>query len=127
MEDGGRAGRRILVVEDNHDLRDELMTGFVARGFQVTAAGDGALGARAATDDRHDVVLLDLEMPSLDGLRLAQVLSAVAPATRLVIMSGHGYLRTAARDLLGGSVPVLAKPFDLDDLLHLIAAPPLRT
>ena len=125
MADGGKIGRRILVVEDNQDLRDELISGFAARGFQVTGVGDGDQGARAATDDSHDVVLLDIEMPCLDGLRLAQVLRALTPSARLVVMSGHGYLRAAARDLLGGGVPVLAKPFDLDDLLRLIA--PIRT
>lgn len=125
MADGGMEARRILVVEDNHDLREELMSGFAARGFQVTGAGDGDQGALAATDNAHDVVLLDIEMPCLDGLRLAQVVQALAPSARLVVMSGHGYLQAAARDLLGGSVPVLAKPFDLDDLLHLIG--PVRT
>ncbi len=107
---------RVLVVEDDRFLREELAAGLAASGFAVSAVADGAAGARLATEDDPDLILLDIEMPEVDGLRLAQVVRALAPGAGLVMMSGHAYLRTAARDLLG-DIEILAKPFAFDDLL----------
>ncbi|MDD3444212.1 MAG: response regulator [Zavarzinia sp.] len=109
--------RRILVVEDDEMLRAELASGLRAHGFEVLGAGDGDDGARRATEEAVGHVLLDIEMPALDGLRLAQVVRALVPGANLVMMSGHPYLRRAAADLLGPDVEILAKPFALDDLL----------
>lgn len=109
--------RRILVVEDDVALREELVQGLAASGFAASGLGDGESAALAASVVPPDAMLLDIEMPILDGLRLAQEMQALQPRTRLVIMSGHGYSRRAARDLLGPGIAILRKPFALDDLL----------
>ncbi|MFA5120359.1 response regulator transcription factor [Zavarzinia sp.] len=111
---------RVLIVEDDCLLREELAAGLAASGFAVSVAADGKAGARLATEDGPDLILLDVETPGVDGLRLAQVVRALVPAAGLVMMSGHAYLRTAARDLLG-DIEILAKPFALDDLLARFA------
>lgn len=116
-------GRRVVVVEDDACLREELLTGLVASGYIASGLGDGSTAALAATREPPDALVLDIEMPALDGLRLAQVMRALAPGTRLVVMSGHGYLRLAASDLLGPGIAILAKPFTFDDLLARLEAP----
>lgn len=118
MADGER---RILVVEDDGPLREELLQGLTASGFAASGLGDGAAAALSATEAPPDALLLDIEIPALDGLRLAQVMQALQPRTRIVVMSGHHYLRLAARDLLGPDVAVLPKPFALDQLLARLA------
>lgn len=113
----GERLRQILVVEDDAAFREELLQGLAASGFSASGLGDGASAAQAAAEAPPDAMLLDIEMPVLDGLRLAQVMQALQPRTRLVVMSGHGYSRRAARDLLGPEIAILRKPFALDDLL----------
>jgi len=115
---------RVVVVDDNQALRENLVECLEAEGHLVSQAADGpealALLARA---ERPDVVVLDLVMPGLSGREVAAALRRT-PALhdlRLVLMTG--------RDATGAGWPefdaVLEKPFGLDRLLAAVSAGPV--
>lgn len=119
---------RVLVVDDDHAIRDTLRLVLEEEGYAVTDAPDGeaALDTLRSTSEPQ-VVLLDLRMPRLDGGR---VLSIVQEDVRLagrdifiLITANLTTLPLAIATLLDRlDVPVLPKPFDMDELLAVVAA-----
>jgi len=115
---------RILVVDDNADLREVLRRALERAGHQVVLAIDGARGARAWRESGADLALVDIHMPDMDGIELLVQLRVLAPRLPVVMMSGGD--QTQWLDLLQdttllGAAGVLAKPFTLDELFGVVA------
>jgi two-component system, OmpR family, KDP operon response regulator KdpE len=112
---------RVLVIEDDAALRQAIRTILERGGYQVEVAADGAAGVRALTGDGHDVVLLDIGLPFVDGWRILEGL----PAGRLpsvIVISARGAERDKVRALDMGADDYLAKPFGAEELLARIRA-----
>ncbi len=114
---------RVLYVEDNDDnvymlkMRLEL-----AEGFEVLVAGDGEKGCAAALAERPDIVLMDLELPGMDGWEAARRLKG-DPQTRdipIVALSAHVLAGARERALAAGCDEFDTKPVDFDRLLATI-------
>jgi len=120
-----RSPARILVVEDDDVIRQMVSTTLEEEGYEVWQAPDGLAALAVVEQAPPDVVLLDMRMPVMDGWEFAQrYRQGAQPRGRIVVM-------TAAIDALesAGQIDVdsvLAKPFDLNDLLSCVAqyAPP---
>lgn len=95
MQPPTHASARVLVIEDNDDVRDMLVLYLAACGVSVTDAADGLSGLEAGLREQPDVVLVDLGLPGLDGLSLARRLRDAGLRGRIVAMSG--YAREFAR------------------------------
>src|SRR5512140_3438270 len=110
--------RRILLVEDDPDLREALGEALEGSGHVVISAIDGSEGLRQMETCRPDVVVLDLMMPRLDGwqFRLAQRSDPMLAATPVVAISASSSATAAAVD----ADLYLRKPFDAKTLLHAI-------
>ncbi len=110
--------RRILLVEDDAELREALSDALSDRGHTVVMAADGEDGLRQMRTWRPDVVVLDLMMPKLDGwqFRLAQREDPGLARTPIVVMSASSSPSAAAVD----ADLYLRKPLDADTLLHAI-------
>ena len=82
---------RILVIEDNEDNRDIVVRRLTRRGFTLTAAVDGFEGLRLAKDSLPDLILLDLQMPGMDGYEVLRQLKAFPPtrAIPVIILTSH--------------------------------------
>jgi chemosensory pili system protein ChpA (sensor histidine kinase/response regulator) len=112
---------RVLLVDDNEPLRENLVECLEAVGHEVTQACDGVEALARLAQQRPDVVVLDLIMPRLDGRALAAAVrrDPLLHGLRLVLMTGH-----AASEI--HTCPdvdaVLEKPFELDALLSAIRA-----
>jgi CheY-like chemotaxis protein len=112
--------RRILVVDDNEALRDNLADLLEAEGYEVATAADGAGAlARLAADPLPHVVLLDLFMPGLDGREILERMrrDPRLAAVRVVLSTGMPTAQIRA------TVPAhafLAKPFGMKDLLSTL-------
>jgi two-component system, chemotaxis family, chemotaxis protein CheY len=100
-------------------LRDLLVDLLCSEGYLVETAAEGAEALRAATRRRPGRILLNLAMPVLDGPGLARELAARGLAVPLVVVSGAWDGARAAAAI--GAAGYLAKPFDLDALLALVA------
>jgi CheY-like chemotaxis protein len=117
---------RVLVIDDNRDMRDLMRVILEGAGYSVDLAEDGAAGLNAQRVRPADVVITDIFMPNQDGIETIARLRNEHPAVKVVAMSGggsrakgQGYLFTA-REI--GAHAVLAKPFDQQDLLRTVSA-----
>lgn len=112
---------RILVIDDNRDMRDLMRVLLENEGYTVELAGDGDAGLDAQRREPADVVITDLFMPNRDGFETLERLRTEYPEVKVLVVSGGGarargpgYLFTA-REV--GAHAVLAKPFDTEALL----------
>jgi CheY-like chemotaxis protein len=118
---------RVLVIDDNADLRELIGDALVHAGYEVTLAADGSKGADALRAQETDLAITDIFMPEKDGIETIGLLKKEFPSTPIVAISGGAkyatpgsgvdYLSTARRF---GADRVLRKPFDIDELLQLV-------
>ncbi|MBM4282621.1 MAG: sigma-54-dependent Fis family transcriptional regulator [Deltaproteobacteria bacterium] len=109
---------RILIVDDERNIRTTLARALDLEGFVVDGAENGAAGLAAIAATPPDLVLLDLKLPDIDGLTVLERLQAsTAEAPPVVMMSGHGTLDAAIRATRLGAVDFLEKPVEVERLL----------
>ena len=108
---------RILVLEDEARIRAFLARAFEAEGYAVDVVGDGEEGLALALAGSYEFVILDLLLPSLDGLDVLRALHRQRPQLPVLILSARSDLATKLRGFELGAVDYLAKPFSLEELL----------
>jgi DNA-binding response OmpR family regulator len=113
------AGKRVLVVDDDPDIRELLFTALEDEGFEVVPAGNGQEALAIIKTFRPDVIVLDLMMPVMDGWQFAAELRALDEDIPLVLLSAARDLKTHAKAL--SAADIIEKPFDLSELLPKIA------
>jgi DNA-binding response OmpR family regulator len=119
--------QQILVVDDEPLIRWCIAETLGAAGFGITEAQDGASALRALADmPEPDVILLDLRLPDSSDLGLLKKIRSVAPAAAVIMMTAFGTpeVTTAALEL--GARAVLTKPFDMEDLEHVVSSLPAQ-
>jgi two-component system KDP operon response regulator KdpE len=113
---GRRAGGpQVLIVEDDEETRAVIVRDLRARGYRTTEAADGRTAIEHWEDARPDVVLLDLGLPDVDGLRVIRRIRREA-ATPIVILSGRYEERQKVEALDAGADDYVTKPFGVDEL-----------
>jgi CheY-like chemotaxis protein len=116
------AARTVLVIEDNRDARDALVTLLQIDGYAVEAAPDGVEGLRLAHDRRFDVALIDIGLPGLDGYEVAKQMRALdQDPPYLIALTGYGEPEDQRRAKEAGFDAHLVKPVDPDRLTALIS------
>jgi DNA-binding response OmpR family regulator len=114
---------KILVVEDDDDLRKGLARRLGASGYDVVLAGDGLAAVSEATAERPDLVLLDIGLPGGSGLTVLRRYSdsAALVFTPVVVLTGRDPVAIEADVRKYGVAGFLTKPADNDELLRVIA------
>ncbi|HVU22765.1 MAG TPA: response regulator transcription factor [Opitutus sp.] len=113
---------RILVIEDEAQLARHISRAFSRHGHIASAVNDGAQGLAAAVADPPDLIVLDLNLPTLDGMSvLARLREANCPA-RVLILTARGEVENRVKGLKAGADDYLAKPFSLDELVARVEA-----
>jgi CheY-like chemotaxis protein len=117
--------RRVLVVEDNRDLRESLCLLLEWSGHQVEAAGDGAAGVQKALAWRPEVAVVDVGLPLLDGFGVArQVRAALGGQVRLIALTAYCGDSWRAAAAAAGFDFHLVKPTDPEVILRLVRGAP---
>lgn len=111
---------RILVIEDEVRIQAFLRRGLEAEGYAVQAADNGREGVVLATTGSFDLVVLDLLLPGLNGLRVLEELRRSCPRLPVLILSARTDLKTKLRGFELGARDYVPKPFSLDELLARI-------
>jgi len=110
----------ILVVDDDPLVRATIVRALAELGYQTGEAADGAAALAALrAAERPMLVILDYVMPGMDGAEVARAIAEVDPNIPILFSTGHAALR-ALRNAAGEDVPVLEKPFTLDELDELV-------
>ena len=115
---------RIVIIEDEKDIRDVLQLQLDREGYRVTACGDGEQGLERVRRENPDLVLLDLMLPGLDGLEVCRRLKS-DPTTqdvRIVMVSAKGEESDIVIGLELGADDYLPKPFSPRELLARVKA-----
>jgi two-component system response regulator TctD len=107
---------KLLLVEDNAAMQATLQRSFERRGMQVVVCGDGARALDRWRAAVPDVVLLDLNLPGLDGLSVLARARAEGLATPVIVLTARGAVGDRILGLNTGADDYLPKPFDLDEL-----------
>jgi DNA-binding response OmpR family regulator len=113
---------RILVVEDDHRMGDLLRRGLSEEGHQVILAADGAIGLEMARSATFDVIVLDVMLPSMDGISVARKLRAGRDQTPILLLTAKDATGDTIRGLDAGADDYLTKPFAFDVLLARLRA-----
>ena len=107
--------RRILVVDDNRAIRNVISKVLRLMGFDVALAGNGIEALAAFIESSFDLVVTDLQMPTMDGSKLAQFVKERSPNTPVILITGTDG-ETVWKKVTKGSVDsVIFKPFKLKD------------
>jgi hypothetical protein len=113
---------RILVIDDEADIRDLLSTALALRGHAVETTGDAAVGITRATQPDVTLVLLDYNLPGAKGSEVLARLRAQRPELPVLFMSGRTGTESGEHIAIGpGSTGWLRKPFDLDEVYREVA------
>ena len=110
----------VLIVDDEHGMRETLTDVFEHEGYSALCAEDGHKGIEMAQKELVDVVLLDIVMPGIDGVETLKRLKAMNPSIKVIMMTGHADGNLVDEAMAAG-VKVLSKPFDLKMLLNLVS------
>jgi DNA-binding NtrC family response regulator len=108
---------KILVVDDESEIRDVLTEVLEAAGFEVIAAADGAAALEQARASQSAVILLDLTMPRMGGMAALPEIKRFAPEIPVIICTAHTDIHTAVQAMRLGAYDYLTKPFDMDILM----------
>jgi two-component system, NtrC family, response regulator AtoC len=111
----------ILLIDDEPELRQTLAEVLKDAGHVVTELGDGQAAAELLPTKAFDVVLSDVRLPGVDGLKLMRLTRLHAPLTDFILMTAFADVGEAVAALKEGASDYLTKPFDLDELLHHMA------
>ena len=108
---------RIVVADDDDDIRDLVATTLRLDGYEVSEAGDGiALLDIVASSNPPHVIICDVRMPGIDGLTMLAALRRVGSRVPIIMMSAYCSSETRDEARTGGADVFFTKPFDMDDL-----------
>jgi CheY-like chemotaxis protein len=111
---------RVLVVDDNPEVRAMLQDVLTSLGYTTRTAADGATAVRAVLSEAPDVVLLDVYMPGLSGVGALPTIVALAPHAKVIMISGAANEDVLKRSLAFGAHDYVTKPFEISSLSRSI-------
>ena len=111
---------KILVVEDELNMRDVLSALLKKEGFDVTTASDGAKALKILKEEDCAAVITDLKMPNLDGMGLLSHVVQAYPLMPVIVITAHGTIATAVDALKKGAFDYITKPFEQEELKNVI-------
>jgi signal transduction histidine kinase len=118
-ERGPGARKHVLVVDDEEDVRDLLCRELKRRGYETTVASDGLEAVKTALDIPYDLVITDVRMPNIDGIRCYELIRAVMPQTQFIFMTGFA-VNPSLEEIRRQGSPCVHKPFDLPSLIAAV-------
>ncbi|MEU1577063.1 response regulator transcription factor [Streptomyces collinus] len=120
--DGDRDPQRILIVDDEPAVREALQRSLAFEGYGTEVAVDGADALEKAAAYRPDLVVLDIQMPRMDGLTAARRIRATGDTTPILMLTARDTVGDRVTGLDAGADDYLVKPFELDELFARIRA-----
>jgi len=110
----------ILIVDDEESVRDSLYNWFLEDGFRVECAENAKRALTILESDQFDIILADIKMPGMDGLEMLRRIKSLRSDAIVIVMTAFATVDTAVKALKDGAYDYVTKPFDPDDLTHLI-------
>lgn len=118
---------RLLIIEDEPAIREGLIDVFVYHGYEVDRAADGHEGLRKALSGKHDLILLDLMLPGVDGFDICARVRAADPDQAIIMLTARTADEDIVQGLALGADDYVAKPFSVTQLVLRVQAVLRRT
>jgi DNA-binding NtrC family response regulator len=115
------AKSRILIVDDEDDLRTLLGHVLTGAGYEIVTAQDGDQAIQAIKGQRFDLALLDIQMPNVNGIQVLKYIKEHSPSTRAIMLTGYADLKHAMEAREFGARDFIGKPYKLEDILATVA------
>lgn len=109
---------RILIVEDEFNVRDALNRWFTLRGFEADNAEDGAAAIEKCRHNVYDIITMDLEMPRMNGMEAISIIQKSHPTVPIVVLTG--FLPDPSGFSMAGVAQIVTKPVPLKDLEAIV-------
>lgn len=110
------AGGTVLVIDDEVRMGEFLRTILTEEGHRVEVCHEGATALRRITETRFDLIITDLMMPGIDGLKILDGAREEDPEAMVVVITGYSTVETAVEAMKRGAYDYLAKPFKMDEI-----------
>ena len=110
----------ILIVDDEDSVRDSLFNWFIEDGYRVECAENAKIALSKLESNSFDIILADIKMPGMDGLEMLRRIKSLKADSIVIVMTAFATVDTAVQALKDGAFDYITKPFDPDDLSHLI-------
>lgn len=110
----------ILIVDDEESVRDSLFNWFIEDGYHVRSAENARTALLMLESETFDIILADIKMPGMDGLEMLRRIKQLKSDSIVIVMTAFATVDTAVQALKDGAFDYVTKPFDPDDLSHLI-------
>ncbi|MEE4607818.1 MAG: response regulator, partial [Desulfobacteraceae bacterium] len=111
----------ILIIDDDDQLRKSFEKLLTEEGYRVRTAASGEAGLQEVRAEVPDLVILDMRLPGMGGLETFREIHALEPKLPVIIMTAYGTTETAIEATKCGAFDYVLKPFDIPDMLELIA------
>jgi DNA-binding NtrC family response regulator len=111
---------KLLIVDDEAIVRDSLSKWFGEEGYEVAAAASASDALTKLAEARWDAALVDIKMPGTDGIELQRRIHELDPEMITIIMTGYASVETAVQALKNGAYDYISKPFDPEEVTHLV-------
>jgi DNA-binding NtrC family response regulator len=108
--------KRILIVDDEKNMRWVLTEALAKEGYEVSEAGSGKEALKAVKEAPPDLMILDHKMPAPDGMEVLRKIRAKGSAFPVIMLTAHGNVEGAVEAMKAGASEYLTKPFDLEEL-----------
>ncbi|MGD8686108.1 MAG: sigma-54 dependent transcriptional regulator [Syntrophobacterales bacterium] len=109
--------KRILVIDDEENMRHMLAVLLEKEGYQVDNAADGKQGLDLSSENFYDLILCDLKMPVMDGMTFLENFQELQLESTVIVMSAYGTLDTAIEAMKRGAYDYVSKPFKPDEIM----------
>ena len=107
----------ILILEDDEKTREKLGKIYIKEGYRVFTAPDGEEGLKIFSENKIDILLTDLRMPKMNGLKFISEVKKISNDCEFIVLSGFGDEADAIEAMRNGAINFIAKPIDLEQLL----------
>ena len=114
--DEGNSEKRLLVIDDEENMRHMLSTVLAKAGYSVDCAMDGSQGLQMIDQTRYEFILCDIKMPKMDGMAFLKAARAQLDASTIIMMSAYGTIDTAIEAMKLGAYDYISKPFKTDEV-----------
>ena len=112
--------KHLLLVEDEAPLRQAIAEQLTDRGYQVEQAESGEAALAHLADFAFDIIVTDLRLPGLDGSAVIEAAVARYPLIIAIVVTGFGTVKDAVEAIKRGAWDIVSKPFQIDELLHVL-------
>lgn len=112
-----RDGKKILVVDDEANMRHMLSLLLADAGYRVDTAGDGEAALKKVQETHYNYIFCDIKMPNMDGMTFLESAAGYLRYTNVIMMSAYGTIDTAVEAMKKGAYDYISKPFKTDEVL----------